>query len=68
MPAKSQAMQMASAIALHSPAKLFKRNRGLAKMGKEKLRHYAETPRKGLPAHATGSEARKRMYDHAFAG
>jgi len=56
-------MQAAAAIGLHSPGKLYKRNRGLKKMGKKKLRHYAETPTRGLPQRAS-----KGDYDKAFAG
>ncbi len=43
------AMQKASAIALHSPGKLFKRNRGLLKMAKGDLNDFASTSVKGLP-------------------
>ncbi len=49
MPSTSQAMQQATAIALHEPGKLYKRNRGLLKMAKSDLHEYASTPRKGLP-------------------
>lgn len=49
MPADSEDQQQAAAIALHSPEKLYKRNRGLAKMSKEDLRKLAETKHKGLP-------------------
>ena len=37
------------AIAEHEPSKLFKHNRGVLKMGKTKLSHYASTKEKGLP-------------------
>jgi hypothetical protein len=49
VPARSVAQQQATAIALHHPEKLHKRNRGLLKMGKKKLKHYAKTKHKGLP-------------------
>ena len=42
MPAISEAQRKAAAIAKHSPSKLFKRNRGLLSMSKEKLGHFAE--------------------------
>jgi len=49
MPAKSEDQQQAMAIALHHPEKLYKRNKGLKKMGKEQLREFASTKHKGLP-------------------
>ena len=49
MPATSQAQQKAMSIALHAPGRLYKRNRGLRKMGHSVLREFASTPRKGLP-------------------
>lgn len=52
MPSRSQVQQIAMAIAKHQPSKLYKRNRGLLKMGKEKLGEFASTPRKGLPLRA----------------
>mgnify|MGYP001559586229 CR=1 FL=1 len=51
MPARSQAKQIAAAIALNAPEKLYARNRGLRAMNLSDLAHYASTPRKGLPAH-----------------
>jgi hypothetical protein len=48
VPAKSQAMQKATAMALHHPNKLYKRNKSLLKMTGSELREYAETRRKGL--------------------
>jgi hypothetical protein len=36
------------AIAKHSPAKLYKRNRSLAKMGRNQLSDFASTSEKGL--------------------
>ena len=38
-----------SAIAEHAPGKLYKRNRGLLKMGHKDLHDFASTPLKGLP-------------------
>lgn len=52
MPSTSAAQQIAMAIAKHNPSKLYKRNRGLLKMSKQKLDEFASTPRKGLPYHA----------------
>lgn len=49
MPSVSRHQQQAAAIALHSPEKLKKRNKGLKKMSKEDLKHLAETKHKGLP-------------------
>lgn len=43
MPAKSFVQQRATAIALHHPSKLYKRNRGLKKMSKQSLRDFART-------------------------
>ena len=52
MPAVSKAQQKAMAIAEHAPDKLYKRNRGLLGMSREKLSEFASTKRKGLPEHA----------------
>jgi hypothetical protein len=49
MPAVSQKQQMAMAIAKHAPEKLHAKNKGMLKMGKEKLGEFASTKRKGLP-------------------
>ena len=49
MPSVSASQQIAMAIAEHNPKKLFKRNRGLLKMGKSKLHDFAATKRTGLP-------------------
>jgi hypothetical protein len=55
-------MQQAAAIALHSPGKLYGRNRSLLKMGKKDLRKFAETKHAGLPKHTRGGLAGlKRM-------
>jgi hypothetical protein len=53
MPSLSQAEQIATAIALHHPEKLYPRNRGLLKMKSSQLREFASTPRKGLPKRAS---------------
>jgi len=37
------------AIAEHEPSKLYKRNKGAAKMTKVQLRHFSTTKEKGLP-------------------
>lgn len=49
MPATSEAQRRAAAIAKHHPSKLFKRNRGLLKMSKGQLHHFASTKESGLP-------------------
>lgn len=49
MPAKSANQSIVAAIEEHNPEKLYKRNRGMAKMSKEELHKYASTKRKGLP-------------------
>ena len=51
MPANSRAQQMATAIAEHSPGKLYARNRGLLKMSRSQLHDFSSTRRKGLPYH-----------------
>ncbi len=42
-PAKTKAQRRAAAIAEHHPEKLYKRNKGLKKMGKSQLSEYAST-------------------------
>lgn len=59
MPATSQAMQQAMAIAEHAPSKLYKRNKGMLSMSKSQLHDFAATKRKGLPKHK--SKKRKGM-------
>jgi hypothetical protein len=49
MPAVSRKQRVAAAIAEHEPGKLYKRNRGLLKMGKEELHKYASTKGAGNP-------------------
>jgi hypothetical protein len=49
MPSVSKKQQEVMAIAEHNPGKLYKRNRGLLKMGHKDLHDFAATPRKGLP-------------------
>lgn len=49
MPAKSQAQQQLMAIALHTPSKLYKRNKAVGKMSKSDLRDFAQTKHAGLP-------------------
>lgn len=43
---------MATAIALHAPEKLYKRNKGLLKMSKSSLHEFAATKRSKLPMRA----------------
>lgn len=49
MPAKSVKQRRLMAIAEHHPEKLYKKNRGVAKMGKAKLHEFAATSEKKLP-------------------
>ncbi len=49
MPSTSQAQQRATAIAEHSPEKLYAKNRGLLKMSHAQLHDFAATKRRGLP-------------------
>ena len=49
MPAVSKDQQEATAIALHAPGKLYKRNAGLLKMKRSSLHDFASTKRAGLP-------------------
>ena len=46
MPAKSKKQRQAAAIAKHYPKKLYKRNKGLLKMTKKQLSHYARKRKK----------------------
>lgn len=57
MPAKSKAVQAVTAIALHNPEKLYKRNRGVLSMSKKQLEEFASTPTKGLPKHKNAMKA-----------
>jgi len=63
MPAKSKAQQVAMAIALHAPEKLYARNRGMLKMSKGQLHDFAATKRKGLPR-LKGPRRQRRMADY----
>lgn len=58
MPAKSQAQQIAMAIAERSPEKLYARNKGLKKMTKSQLHDFASTSHKHLP-YKVAHKARK---------
>jgi len=49
MPAKSKKQRKLMAIAEHAPEKLYKKNRKVARMSKQKLHEYASTPEKKLP-------------------
>lgn len=44
MPAKSEKQRVAMAIALKSPDRLLKRNKGMLSMTKEQLSEYAHEP------------------------
>jgi hypothetical protein len=59
MPATSKAQQAVMAIAEHSPEKLYKRNKGVAKMTHEQLHDFASTSTKHLPTYAMAHKARK---------
>jgi len=48
-PSVSKAQRTATAIALHSPQKLYKRNRSLLGLTDKQLREYAQTKEKGIP-------------------
>ena len=48
MPAKSEKQRMMMAIAEHHPSKLYKKNRGVLKMGKAKLSEFAHKVDKGF--------------------
>lgn len=50
MPAESKKQRKMMAIAEHSPEKLYKRNRGVAKMGKKKLHEFTSVKEKNLPS------------------
>jgi len=57
MPATSENMRIAAAIAEHEPEKLYKRNRGMLKMSKKQLHDYAKkrkTGSQGDPGVETG--------------
>ena len=68
MPAKSVKQRKMMAIAEHHPEKLLKRNRGVSKMGKEKLRDFSKTKEKHLPNRSESSteeyirRRNKKMY------
>jgi hypothetical protein len=49
MPAASVAQRRLMAMAEHNPAAVFKKNRGVLKMGVKSLRDFAKTSEKGLP-------------------
>lgn len=50
MPSVSKKQRRAMAIALHSPEKLHKKNKGLAKMSQSDLEDFAGTKETNLPA------------------
>ena len=56
-PAISKSQQQLMAIGLHSPKKLYKKNRGLLKMSKKQLREFAKTKRGKLPYHIKGRDS-----------
>ena len=44
MPAETEKQRRLMAIAAHEPSKLYKRNRSVLGMGKEKLREFSHKP------------------------
>jgi len=60
MPAKSVKQRRLMAIAEHHPEKLYKKNKGVAKMSKKELHEYATTSEKGLPNHRKENERERR--------
>ena len=60
MPAVSKKQRRAMAIAKHHPGKLYKRNRGLAKMTRKQLHDFASTKEGGLPGGKKRKKKRKR--------
>jgi hypothetical protein len=50
MPAVSKKQRRLMAIAEHHPGMLYKKNKGIAKMGKSELHKFASTKEKGLPS------------------
>jgi hypothetical protein len=56
MPAKSKAQQKLAAIAKHHPEKVHAKNKGILDMPANALAEYADTKRKGLPAHTKKSK------------
>ena len=60
MPAPSQAMQQAAAIAEHHPEELYKRNKSLLGMTHEQLHDFAATPSKDLPKHVPQNRYRSK--------
>lgn len=54
MPASSEKQRIVAAIALHSPSKLFKRNRGMLSMSKGQLREFSVKPVVKALAHKKG--------------
>lgn len=54
MPAKSQAQQRLFAIAEKYPGKLHPENRGVLKIGKQKMAEFARTKQSGLPMRKGG--------------
>jgi len=62
MPAKSIAQRRLMALAKYHPEELYKKNKGVLKMGAKRLSHYAETKEKGLPQYKKkgyGAERKK---------
>lgn len=58
MPAASEKQRRLMAIAEHDPSKLYKKNRGVAKMSKQELHEFAATKTIG-EIHARMSKKKK---------
>jgi hypothetical protein len=63
VPSRSQAQQRLTAIALHSPSKVYARNRIVLGMSSSQLRDFAATKRTGLPQHVPPKRKKKRLSD-----
>ena len=61
MPAVSEKQRRLMAIAEHHPEKLYKRNRGVAKMSHRQLHDYASTKEHGLPHRKVGNRTMRKF-------
>lgn len=70
MPAKSKKQRRMMAIAEHAPEMLYKRNKDVVAMGKEKLHEFAATSEKKLPAKKKPEKKRpyRKSLKHIFGG
>jgi hypothetical protein len=49
------------AVAENNPSKLYKKNRGVLKMGAKAMHDFAATARKGLPKRASAGDLMSKM-------